>query len=169
MSDHGASPPTPPRADLDRAPEVVATIDRRAAALRAAPQDPGAMDGVWRAVYGLEHWLFIARGEPQRPTAYAIVHEQGPLVLAFTTAARARSGGMANGLSEDEAGLIMQVPLPGAIEWAASMAAGGVTGLVVDYGTLDLFAPIANLLPMRDWMAANPVTGSRENGSAPAG
>ena len=45
----------------------------------------------------------------------------------------------------------------------------GSGGFVLDSGTLDAFAPITNLLPMRDWMAANPVTGSPGTGSAPAG
>ncbi|GAB2594447.1 hypothetical protein [Pseudactinotalea suaedae] len=161
--------PGQPISSIDPAPEVVAEIDRRAAALRAAPQDAGAMDAVWRAVYGLKHWLFIARGEPQSPRPYAIAHQQGPLVLAFTTAARARTAGMANGLSGDEAGLVLTVPLPAAADWAASMAGSGVTGFVVDYGTLDLFAPITNLVPMRDWFATGPVTGSPGTGSAPGG
>lgn len=127
------------------------------------------MHSLWRAVYGLEHWLFIARGELDSPRPFAISHQQGPLVLAFTTSARARTAGVANGLSEDEAGIILTMPLPGAVDWAASMAQSGVIGLVVDYGTLDLLAPITNLVPMRDWFAGNPVTGSPENGSAPAG
>lgn len=169
MTSSDAQAPDAPIPSLDPAPEVVVEIDRLAAALRAAPQDPGAMHSLWRAIYGLEHWLFIARGEPQSPRPYAITHERGPLVLAFTTAARARSAGVANGLSADESGAILSVPLPGAVDWTASMNEGGVIGLVVDYGELDLVAPITNLVPMRDWFAANPVTGSPATGSAPAG
>lgn len=127
------------------------------------------MDALWRAIYGLERWLFIARGEPTSPSPFAIAHQQGPLLLAFSTAERARKAALVNGLSEDEAGRILAIPLPGAVEWAASMAGSGLTGFVLDYGTLDAFAPITNLLPMREWIAANPVTGSPGNGSAPAG
>lgn len=149
---------------------VVAEIDRLAAASQAAPQDVGAMSAVWRALYGLDRWLFIARGELTDPRPYAISLPQGPMVLAFTTAQRAQAAGRANGLSEEEVRHILAIPLPGAIEWAAGLASTGIMGIAFDHGVSPgPFAPLANLIPMRDWFAANPVSGSPANGSAPAG
>lgn len=154
--------PNPPDA-------VVAQIDRLAAAAQAAPQDIEAMGALWRALYGLDRWLFIARGEINAPRPYAITLPQGPMVLAFTTTERAQATGRANGLSEDEVKHILAIPMPAAIEWAAGLASTGVMGLAFDHGTTGVFAPLSNLVPMRDWFAANSVTGSPGTGSEPAG
>lgn len=134
-------------------PEIVAEIDRLAAAAQAAPDDMAAMDRLWRAIYGLDRWLFLARGERENPRPYMLDFPQGPMVLAFTTAERAQAAGRANGLSEEEVALVLAVPLPGGIEWAASLP---VSGVVFDYGVTGVSAPVGNLIPMRDWMASRP-------------
>lgn len=155
MTDHAAQPhrPTPP---LDAPEEVVAEFDRLAAVSRAAPEDLEANVALWRQVLRLERWIFIARGSDESPMPYAITLPQGPMVLAFTTAERARAAGMANGLSEAEAGRLLATPLPGAIEWAAALQGVGIAALALDHGFSGPFAPLSNLVPMRDFFAANP-------------
>lgn len=145
---------------LNPSPETVAEIDRLAEVSRAAPQDTESTAAMWRALYGLERWLFIARGELSEPRPYAITLPQGPMVLAFTTAERAQAAGRANGLSEDEVKHILAIPLPGAIEWAAGLASTGVFGIAFDHGVTGAFAPLANLVPVRDWLAARPDAGA---------
>lgn len=140
----------------DPSPEVVAEIDRLAAASRAAPQDREAMSALWRAIFGLDRWLFLVRGELDAPRPYALGFPEGPMVLAFTTAERARAAGLANGLREDEVQHILAVPLPGAIEWIAGHADAGILGVTFDHGVSGAFAPLGNLIPMRDWFAARP-------------
>lgn len=115
------------------------------------------MDALWRALYGLERWIFLDRGEPDDPRPYALAFPQGPMVLAFTTSDRAQAAGRANGLSDDDVRRMLALPLPGAIEWVAGLAGAGIVGVLFDRGVVDAYAPLGNLLPMRDWMAANPI------------
>ena len=147
------SPETP---RLDPTPEEVAEIDRRAAVLRAEPESFAAMDNLWRAVYGLEHWIFSARGTLEQPAPYAGQLPQGPMLFAFTTAERAKSAALGAGLSDEEASTLLAIPLPSAIEWAATFAAVGVKGIAFDLPEAGHFAPLENLVPMRDYMASNP-------------
>lgn len=135
---------------------VVARIDGLAAASKDAPGDQAAMAELWRAVLSLERWICIARGADDQPRPFVGGFPEGPMLLVFTTAERARAGAVAAGLPEEEARRLLAVPLPGAIEWAASLAASGVHGLVLDHGITGAYAPLANLVPMRDWFAANP-------------
>ncbi|MFC7430406.1 MULTISPECIES: hypothetical protein [unclassified Agrococcus] len=141
---------------LDPPPAVVGRIDGLAAASRDAPGDPAAAAALWRAVLGLDRWICIARGSDDQPTPFLATFTQGPMLLAFTTAERARVGGLSVGLAQEEVGRLLAVPLPAAIEWAASYEQGGVHGLLLDQGTTGAFTPLANLVPMRDWFAANP-------------
>ncbi|WP_378144353.1 hypothetical protein ACFJGV_12860 [Cnuibacter sp. UC19_7] len=141
---------------LDPPTEVVADIDRKAARLRAEPESFAAMDGLWRAVYGLERWIFLARGTEEAPKPYAGELSPGPMLFAFTTPDRAREGGRSVGLSDEESSLLLAVPLPGAIEWAASFGQAGIAGIAFDIPSAGYYAPLGNLLPMRDHMAANP-------------
>ncbi len=141
---------------LDPPPEVVGRIDGLAALSRAEPADEAAAAALWRAVLGLERWICIARGPDEQPTPFMASFPQGPMLLVFTTAERARAGGRSVGLPEAETTRLLAVPLPAAIEWASSYQQGGVFGLLLDQGTTGAFTPLANLLPMRDWFAANP-------------
>ena len=141
---------------LDPTPEEVAEVDRRAAALRDQPESFAAMDALWRSVYALERWIFIARGTDEAPSPYAGELPQGPMLFAFTTAERAHSCALAQGLTEEEASKLLAVPLPSAIEWAASFSSVGIHGITFDMPAYGYFAPLTNLLPMRDFMAQNP-------------
>lgn len=147
---------SPEMPSLNPPAEVVADIDRKAARLRAEPQSFAAMDGLWRAVYGLERWIFIARGSQDDPKPYAGELSPGPMVFAFTTAERALEGGRSVGLGDEEASLLLAVPMPGAIEWVASFAGSGIAGIAFDVPSAGYYAPLTNLLPMRDHMTANP-------------
>lgn len=141
---------------LDPSPDVVARLDALSGASRDAPQDQAAMAALWRAVLGLERWILIARGTPEQPRPFAATFPQGPMLLIFSTAERARAGGMAAGLTLEESSRLLATPLPGAIEWAASFQGVGVMGVALDHGTTGAFTPLQNLVPMRDWFAANP-------------
>lgn len=145
--------------NLDPAPDVIAEIDRLVAVSRNAPQDMAAMDAMWRALYALDAWLFLARGELDAPRPWSLSLPEGPMVLAFTTAARAQEAGRAAGFSEEEVAHILAVPMPGAIEWVAGLGSAGLVGVVFDYGVSAAFAPLRNLIPMRDWMAEHPPAG----------
>lgn len=139
---------------------TLAEIDRLADAYRAAPEDRATMDALWRAVYALDSWIFIARGELDAPQPFIAEFEPGPLLLAFTTPERAKEGAIAVGRDEAFAENLLSVPLPAAIEWAAQYSPHGVAGILFDVSSQGYFAPLTNLVPMRDWMTANPPIGS---------
>lgn len=141
---------------LDPAPEVVAQIDRLAAASRADPSDQWVMTDLWRAVLGLERWIFIARGTPEQATPYVAMMADVPMLLAFTTAERAKAGGLAVGLPDDEARRLIASPLPGAVTMASSLLPLGVLGFLVDHGTTGAFTMLQNLEPMRAAFAEHP-------------
>jgi hypothetical protein len=147
---------SPEMPSLNPPAEVVDDIDRKAARLRAEPQSFAAMDGLWRAVYGLDRWIFIARVSQDAPQPFMVEPGDGPLLLAYTTGERAVEGGMKQGLSREEASLLLAIPLPGAIEWAASFAQAGVRAIAFDLPRFGYFAPLGNLLPMRDHIASTP-------------
>jgi hypothetical protein len=136
--------------------DQVAAIDAAAEALRNAPDSFEAMDGLWRAVYALPSWAFIARGTDDAPTPFVGELDAGPMVFAFTTLGRAREGALSAGLDEDAASKVLSVPLPGAIEWLAALAESGVRGVVFDLPRFGYFAPLQNLVPMRDHLASTP-------------
>ncbi|PPI21575.1 hypothetical protein [Rathayibacter sp. AY1B5] len=131
-------------------------IDARAEALRADPESFAAMDALWRSVYALRMWCFIARGPDDAPTPFVGGLESGPMVFAFTTGERARAGALHAGLSDEDASRVLKVPMPAALEWIAAMGSSGVAGVVFDLPRFGYSAPLQNLLPMRDFMAANP-------------
>lgn len=141
---------------MDPTDDTIAGIDAAAEALRATPDSFAAMDRLWRAVYGLSHWAFVARGTDEAPTPFVGELAAGPMVFAFTTVGRAHDGALSAGLDEEAASRVLAVPLPGAIEWLASFADSGVRGVVFDLPRFGYFAPLQNLVPMREHMAANP-------------
>lgn len=138
---------------------TLAELDRLTAIHKEDPDDRAAMDALWRAVYALDSWIFIARGELDSPQPFVAEFGPGPLLLAFTTPERAKEGALAVGRDEAFAQNLLSVPLPAAIEWATQYGALGVTGILFDVASQGYFAPLANLVPMRDWMAANPPIG----------
>lgn len=150
--------PAVPPIDTEALVAAVAEIDRRSERVRDAGDDFSAMDALWRAVYALDRWFFIARGEDDAPTPFAAQLEKGPMIFAGTTPTRVRDAGIASGLSEEDASKILAVPLPSAVDWAGSFAAAGVFGIVFDRTETGYFAPLENLVPMREWMTANPAT-----------
>lgn len=134
----------------------LAELDRRSDALRAHADDPEAMADLWSLVYGLKRWFFIQRGPAEQPQPYIGVLPEGPMVLAFSTPDRARAGARAVGLGESESTGALAVPLPDAADWIASYAGSGVVGICFDFPQQGYTAPLANVVPMRDWFARRP-------------
>ena len=141
---------------IDPTPETVATLDALSDAARARPGDFAVMDALWRAVYALPHWSFIARGSEDAPSPFIGQLANGPMVLAFTTRKRAHDGALAAGLDEEAASRVLSVPLPGAVEWLAAFAQQGVAGVVFDMPAQGYVAPLQNLPPMQAHIASTP-------------
>ncbi|WP_298870247.1 hypothetical protein [uncultured Microbacterium sp.] len=141
---------------IDPTSETVATLDALSDAARAQPDSFAAMDALWRAVFALPHWSFIARGPDDAPSPFIGQLPNGPMVFAFTTRQRAHDGALANGLDEEAASRVLSVPLPGAVAWLAEFAQQGVTGVVFDLPGQGYTAPLRNLIPMQTHIASTP-------------
>lgn len=134
--------------------ETVEAIDRFSELLRVDPGDT-SMDRLWRAVFALDHWLFLTRSLDDPHPVIAELSE-GAMLLAFTTADRARTGDLAAGLNPTANSYQIQVPLPVAIDWAVGFAEHhDVFGILFDYPSQGYFVPLSSLRSMRDWMAGH--------------
>ena len=143
-------------ARLDPATELVEAIDAAAAVSIASPEDPAAQEALWRAVFALEKWIFIARGSDDEPSPFAAPVEGGPAIFAFSTADRAVAAAAGFGIPEAEAGRLLAVPLPGAAGWVASFAEVGVASMVFDAPAIGATAPLTNLAAMAVWIQQHP-------------
>jgi len=146
----------PDQPGLQPAAEAVAAIDAAAAASMAAPDDRAAQEGLWRAVFALERWIFIARGTEEQPTPFAATTEQGPAIFAFSTPQRAQDAAAGFGIPKEEVDRLLAVPLPDAAGWVASYAEAGVESMVFDVPVIGAMAPLANLAAMAVWIQQHP-------------
>jgi hypothetical protein len=124
-----------------------------AAARTAGTEADGitAQRALWAAVFALPRWLFVARGAEEEPRPFIGVPDEIPTIFAFTTGARARAFALDRlGLPEEEAGLMLAIPTASAVEWVAGFAEHGVQRIMFDD---EFFAPIGNLLPIREDLA----------------
>jgi len=145
----------PDQPGLQPAAEAVAAIDAAAAASMAAPDDRAAQEGLWRAVFALERWIFIARGTEEQPTPFAATTEQGPAIFAFSTPERALEAAAGFGIPSEETRMLT-VPMPDAAGWVASYAESGVESMVFDAPVIGAMAPLANLAAMAVWIQQHP-------------
>ncbi|MCK6081575.1 hypothetical protein KZX37_07850 [Microbacterium sp. EYE_5] len=143
-----------PRLDPDAA--LVDAIDAAASVSMASPEDPAAQERLWRAVFALEKWIFIARGTDEQPTPFAATTEQGPAIFAFSTAQRAQAAAVGFGILPEESGRLLAVPMPDAAGWVASHAEGGVQFMVFDAPQIGALTPLANLAAMAVWIEQHP-------------
>jgi hypothetical protein len=81
---------------------------------------------LWSATFELDRWWFVRRGEPDNPQPFVGVHQDEPILMAFTTAERARGFAIENGLAPADAEVA-----------------------VLDHGVSGYLAPLGNLPPIR--------------------
>ena len=102
------------------------------AAVRENPTDVERVKEFWRAYLALPMWLFIARGTQEQPLPLVLVFDERPTLLVFSAAEGAKAAGVAAGLTEEEASLILAMPTEHAVDWAADAAQRGIIDLQVD-------------------------------------
>ncbi|MBF4599258.1 hypothetical protein ITJ55_00380 [Frigoribacterium sp. VKM Ac-1396] len=144
----GTPLPPPPSADEMRVASERIDELTRVAELRGI-DDTDAQADLWDAIFALDRWWFVARGE--LPDVQPLVAEVDgrPMVLAFTSPERARQHGLARGLSDDEAGRLLALPSAGFVDDAAALERTGVFGVLVDVQGRGPFAPLGALEAMR--------------------
>jgi hypothetical protein len=130
--------------------EVLAELERLNAACVAAPGDVEPQIALWRAVAGLESWVFINRGTAEQPRPYALAAEAGHMLCLYSSAARAQDAAHSSGLvPAGEPVALFAVPLPAAIDWALSFGERGVVGVTLDYPQIGAWCPLPNLARLR--------------------
>ena len=127
--------------------------------LRAAmgTKDTSAIMAFWNAYFRLPRWLMIARGEAENVQPFVVVAGDRPTLLVFSDAAGAQAIGRAAGLPEEDASKILALPMPDAVEWAASFAQHGVQAVQFDaHVDGGIVVPITNLSAMRNDLLGPP-------------
>lgn len=133
-------------------PTDPSTIDALSDATRASGGALGSQAALWRAMFGLEKWFFVARGAAPEVGPLVGTVDEVPSLLAFTTAMRAREFALTNGLSEEQASQVLAVPSESVLGLCDQLAEHGVKRLVVDQGVLGFFAPLDQLHAIHDFV-----------------
>jgi hypothetical protein len=126
-----------------------------AAAATAGIQDIDAQARLWRAVFSLEHWLFVARGELPNVQPLAVLVAQSPMLLAFTSAERARGDAVARGLTGTaDAVELLAIPVASFVDSVPTYLAAGLAGVLFNEQSQGFGAPLQNLAAIRAHAAA---------------
>ena len=136
-----------------------ATIDALSHAVRESGGALGPQTALWRAMFGLERWFFVARGTMPDVGPLVGTVDDVPSLLAFTTGTRAREFALANGFTQEQAGQVLAVPGDNVLAMCDQFAEHGVRRVVVDQGVLGFFAPIEQLRPIHDFIEQHPPQG----------
>ncbi|CAN7489894.1 hypothetical protein [Knoellia sp. LjRoot47] len=143
----------------ETSPTDPATIDALSDAVKASGGALGHQTALWRAMFGLERWFFVARGTMPEVGPLVGVVDEAPSLLAFTTGARARQFALDNGLPQEQAEQVLAVPSANVLAMCEQLADKGVKRVVVDQGTLGFFAPLDQLRPIHDFVERQPAQG----------
>ncbi|WP_148076734.1 hypothetical protein [Frigoribacterium sp. PhB24] len=142
--------PPPPSADEMRATSERIDELTRVSELRGI-DDTDAQADLWDALFALDRWWFIARGELPDVQPLVADVDGRPMVLAFTSPARAHEHAVARGLSEEDAGRLLALPSRGFVEGAADTERTGVFGVLFDVEGRGPYAPLGALDAMRSF------------------
>ncbi len=131
---------------LENAPVLVEELDRRKAALAAAPGDRDTEMAFWQAAAQLGVWYVVNRGTPEAPQPSGFTLPGiGNLLGVYAT--RERAGAVAG-----PASAFLGVPMPQALDWLATFGAHGVAGIVMDHP--GPYLPLGNLSFLKRWAPA---------------
>jgi hypothetical protein len=128
--------------------EATAT-DVLAEAVAAEPSTTN-QEKLWKATFSLERWWFVQRGEPDNPQPFVGVHADQPFLMAFTSAERARTFAVENGLADpDDEVLVLALTPADAVVQAPVWLQQGIAAITFDHGVSGYFAPLGNLPAIR--------------------
>lgn len=129
---------------VENAPVLIEELDRRKAALASAPGAPQAEMALWESAAQLGVWHVVNRGTPDQPSPSGFeIDGIGRLLAVYST--RARAAAVAG-----EGGTVLAVPMPQALDWLASFASRGVTGITLDHP--GPWTPLPNLRYFKQWV-----------------
>ena len=149
----GERPEGRPPAEAGHPPAMTAAADAPAqsetdllAARVSGPEDHVGMTSLWRLTMDLEHWWFIAVGDEGMESPAAAVIQDQLMLLAFTTAERARHFAVENSMvaPEEDLRAIALTPRE-VVESATTYHDAGIGGLMFDPHIAGYFIPSEQL------------------------
>lgn len=148
-SSEPSDPASPEHSDLvsPEQPDLPAETETdRLAAQVTGPEDQVGMAALWRLTMGLDHWWFIAVGDPGAESPAAAEIDGQLMLLAFTTSERARDFAVRQemiGAGED----LHAIALPPAevVESSEAYTAADIHGLMFDPHISGYFIPSEQL------------------------
>lgn len=118
----------------------------RLAAQVTGPEDQVGMAALWRLTMGLDHWWFIAVGDPGTESPAAAEIDGQLMLLTFTTSERAHHFAVQQGMigPTDDLNAIALPPAE-VIESSTTYAGAGIHGLMFDPHISGFFIPSEQL------------------------
>lgn len=154
---------TDPRLPVSRAgghAEVAESETDRMAAQITGPEDHVGLATLWRLTMGLGHWWFIAVGEPGQESPAAADVDGKAILLAFTSAERARHFAVQQHMIEpDETLSAIALPPREVVEGAGGYADALIDGLMFDAHLSGYFIPCHQLPVVWDAVMADAEAG----------
>lgn len=147
MTDVNNSPPGDASDGADAGSEAPAPSETdRLAAQVTGPEDQVGMTALWRLTMGLDHWWFVAVGEPGTESPAAAEIDGRLMLLTFTNSDRARDFAVQQemiGPTDD----LNAIALPPAevVASSGSYLGAGIAGLMFDPHISGFFIPSEQL------------------------
>lgn len=135
-AEHPAAPPVAP---------APSETDRLAAQV-TGPEDQVGMAALWRLTMGLEHWWFIAVGDPGTESPAAAEIDGQLMLLTFTTSERAHDFAVQQEMIAPTDDLnAIALPPSEVIQSSATYVGAGIHGLMFDPHISGFFIPSEQL------------------------
>ena len=128
------------------APPPETEIDLLAVSARERMTDVPTQAALWQAVFALEHWFFIPRGEGAQMKPYAEQTVSGPAIIAFTTPQRAKAYADTRELGETDK--LLGIPPVAGIGALEQFTTAGIRIVHFDPQHASFFAPVDKLREM---------------------
>ncbi|MCK0114158.1 hypothetical protein MWU75_18625 [Ornithinimicrobium sp. F0845] len=118
----------------------------RLAAQVSGPEDQVGMTALWRLTMGLDHWWFIAVGEPGMESPAAAEISGQLMLLTFTTSERARDFAVKQEMigADDDLNAIALPPAE-VVDSSGSYVDAGIQGLMFDPHISGFYIPSEQL------------------------
>lgn len=139
------SEPSDPAIPAPPEPPAENETDRLAAQV-SGPEDQVGMAALWRVTMGLDHWWFIAVGEPGAESPAAAEIDGQLMLLAFTSSERARDFAVRQDMIAPDDDLhAIALPPAEVVESNETYAAAEIHGLMFDPHISGYFIPSEQL------------------------
>ncbi|MBI5161241.1 MAG: hypothetical protein HY996_07500 [Micrococcales bacterium] len=116
----------------------------------AAGRDQDAASALWKAVFGLDAWFSIPRGEGQTVQPLVLEVDGAATLLLWTSDDAAIEGGRAlDVLGDAEDPTLLSMPSAGVVELAPGYAEAGIRRVLFDHGATPFLVEMNSLPRLR--------------------